>query len=88
VKLKPYQICKINKELKKVQIKNPCYTRTNLSNKRKPPTKDVYERARILSLCLVQGKSFDKKLLLEGSVVRRQRRWRRDHSRHDDVGSS
>jgi hypothetical protein len=36
----------------------------------------------------MQGKSFDKKLLLEGSIVRRQGRWRRGHSRHDDVGPS
>jgi hypothetical protein len=36
----------------------------------------------------MQGKSFGKKLLLEGSIVRRQGRWRRGHSRHDADGSS
>jgi hypothetical protein len=36
----------------------------------------------------MQSKSFYKKLLLEGSIVRRQGRWRRDQSRHDADGSS
>ena len=73
----------------KKDILKPKLHKKKLVKQAKTRTKDVYERARVLSLCLMQGKSFGKKLLLEGSIVRRQGRcWRRDHSRHDDVGPS
>jgi hypothetical protein len=77
-----------HKQRKNYKLKTHATQEQTCQTSKKPPTKDVYKRARVLSLCLMQGKSFDKKLLLEGTIVRRQGRWRRDQSRHDVVGSS